>query len=134
MIGVDNTKKLYFMDESNLNQLSLQDNTVVGPSGFEIFQEDYRTFITESLTLIMLVDHEYNVVHQHLYHNKVNGSTTSNRIIEFLCEAEEKIHSAGPYPLFLDNAPTHTCAFKRSSDLANWKPLWAAPSTQRQTW
>ena len=86
------------MDESNLNQLSLQDNTVVGPSGVEIFQEDYRTLVTESLTLIMLVDHECDVVHQHLYYNKVNGSTNANRIIEFLCEAEEKIHTAEPYP------------------------------------
>lgn len=117
------------MDECNLNQLSLQNNTVVGPSNVEIYRTNHKTVVTESLTLMLLVDHKCNVVHHHLYHNKVNGATNAARVAEFLHEAEAKILTTGTYPLFLNDAPAYRSAFKQSRDLDKWQPLWAAPST-----
>lgn len=137
-ISAESTKRMYFMDESCINQLQIEDDKYLSPRGVNVYKKHHGTIQTESLTLLLMVDDCGQIIHWEVYRNLADGATSAPRVKNFLTAAYSKIPRTqrGLLPLFLDNAPAHAKAFKDAKDEEGllpidkqWLPLYAPSCT-----
>ena len=155
-IGVANGPRLFFFDSCNFNQLKIDDVQCLSPQKVEVYKPSHHTITTESVTMMLLVDHYGEIHHWELWHTREDGTTDYKRVIEFF-EAAGKQDSVkkikGQKLVYLDNAGSHKKALlsslekippkatakveaehhaylpRQNAVKKKWSPIWAPSCT-----
>jgi len=145
-------KLIYFLGSCSINQLQIEDVQCLAPYGIKPFRPSHHTITTQSVTMMLLVNSNAEIVYWRLWNAKTDGSTSFKRVMEFLEEASRvlTIHGiSGQKLLYLDNAGAHRRALasnlrdkkhkeyatnikyadRQNALRAKWQVLWAPSCT-----
>lgn len=139
----------YFLDECSLNQLIMEKNCFLSPRGVTVYKDEHYSIRTESLSLLLIVDTNMEVVKWLLRRNKSlsesqkakgeKKGTTWKVITDFLYEAIDEVGGKSAN-IYMDNVACHKKAFgptlddnsygeKKKAMLKFWKNIQAPACT-----